>query len=224
MKSLIVAAVAGTLVMASVAARNIAEEKVVFEEAFTGALGKGWSWVREDAKAWRIEKGALLIRTSTGSLWQTDNNNHNLLLRTPPEAKPQRFAFEALVENEPTNAFEHAGLVWYADDDNNVALLKERVGEKVIVQLVSETKGRPKVGFAEKGYQEKAVWLRIKISDGKAWGLFRTTNKNDWQELGQCALPTAKGEVRIGLMTGYAAKDVEHFSRFSGFRVLQESK
>jgi beta-xylosidase len=210
--------------MGMVAAGKTAEEKVLFEEAFTGELGKGWSWVREDGKAWRIDNGTLLIRTSTGSLWQTDNNNRNLLLRTPPEAKPQRFAFEALVENEPTNAFEHAGLVWYADDDNYVALLKEKVGEKVIVQLVSETKGRPKVGFAEKGYQEKAVWLRIKISDGKAWGLFRTTNKNDWQELGQCALPTAKDEVRKGLMTGYAAKDVEHFSRFSRFPVLQESK
>jgi hypothetical protein len=100
MKSLIVAAVVGTLVMASIATSKTADEKVLFEETFTDELGKGWSWVREDPKAWRIDKGALLIRTSTGSLWQTDNNNHNLLLRTPPEAKPQRFALEALGENQ----------------------------------------------------------------------------------------------------------------------------
>ena len=147
-----------------------------------------------------------------------------LLVSGPPEAKPQRFAFEALVENEPTNAFEHAGLVWYADDDNYVALLKEKVGNNVIVQLVSETQGRPKVGFAEKPYQEKAVWLRLEVSGGKARGLFRTTARNEWQVLGQCDLPPSRGEARIGLMTGYAAQGVEHYSRFSSLRLLRDSK
>lgn len=220
MKPLILVVVVATLSMGTVGAAKRAEEKVSFKESFSGELGKGWSWVREDAKAWRIDKGVLQIRTSTGSLWQNENNNHNLLLRRPPEEKAQGFAFEVHVENEPSNGFEHAGLVWYVDDDNYVALLKEKLG-KTVVQLVSETNGRPKVGFAEKGYQEKAVWLRMEIHDGKARGLFRTTDKDEWQALGQCDLPPAKGEVRIGLMTGYAAKNAEHFSRFSDFRVLQ---
>jgi beta-xylosidase len=200
------------------------KEKVLFKEPFADRPGEGWSWVREDSKAWKIDKGALVIRTSTGGLWQKDNNNRNLLLRTLPEAKEGRIAVEVLVDNEPTNAFEHAGLVWYADDDNYVALLKEKVGNNVIVQLVSETNGKPKVGFAEKVYKEKAAWLRMEISDGKARGLFRASDNKDWQALGECDLPPTKGAVRIGLITGYAAKDAEHFSRFSGFRILQESK
>jgi regulation of enolase protein 1 (concanavalin A-like superfamily) len=146
------------------------------------------------------------------------NNNRNLLLRTPPDV--ERFAFEALVENEPTNGFEHAGLVWHADDDNYVAIMKEKLG-KVSVQLVSETNGRPKVGFAEKAYSEKAVWLRMEISAGKARGRYRTTEQKEWQDLGQCELPFATGHVRIGLMTGYAAKGAEHDSRFRSFRILQ---
>jgi regulation of enolase protein 1 (concanavalin A-like superfamily) len=221
MNPLRLAAVLVTLAIGVAAAGETAEEKVVFAETFSGELGKGWSWLREDAKDWRLDKGSLLVRTSTGSLWMKQNNNRNVLLRTPPKAP--RFAFEVLVENEPTNGFEHAGLVWYADDDNYVALMKEKVG-KVVVQLVSETDGRPKVGFAEKGYKEKAVWLRMEISGGKARGLFRTTGKTDWQALGQCDLPPAKGKVQIGLITGYAAGDAKNFSRFSSFRVLEESK
>jgi regulation of enolase protein 1 (concanavalin A-like superfamily) len=214
-------AVLVTLALGVAGAGEAAEQKVVFEDNFSGELGKGWSWLREDAKGWRLDKGSLLVRTSTGSLWMKQNNNRNVLLRTPPKA--ERFAFEVLVENEPTNGFEYAGLVWYVDDDNYVALMKEQLG-KVAVQLVSETNGRPRVGFAEKGYKEKAVWLRMEVSRGKARGLFRTTDKDDWQALGQCDLPPTKGEVRIGLMTGYAAKDVEHFSRFRALRVLHGSK
>ena len=221
MNPLRLTAVLVTLAMGVAGVGETAEEKVIFKETFSGELGKGWSWLREDAKGWRIDKGSLLVRTSTGSLWMKQNNNRNVLLRTPPKA--QRFAFEVHVENEPTNGFEHAGLVWYADDDNYVALMKEKVG-KVVVQLVSETDGRPKVGLAEKGCKEKAVWLRMEISGGKARGLFRTTDKNDWQALGHCDLPPAKGKVQIGLITGYAAVGAKHFSRFSSFRVLEEPK
>ena len=92
------------------------------------------------------------------------------------------------------------------------------------LHFVSETGGKPKAGFAEKRYKDKAVWLRMEISGGKARGLFRATDKNDWQALGQCDLPPAKGEVRIGLLTGYAAKGAMNVSRFRNFRVLAEAK
>ena len=196
------------------------KERAVFTESFDGTLAKGWSWVREDPKAWRLDKNVLVIKTSTGSLWQQQNNNRNILLRVLPDAKDQRVAFEALVENEPTNGFEHAGLVWYCDDDNYVALMREKLGAKVAVQLVSETNGKPKVGFAEKPFEPKTVWLRMELSGGKAKGLYRATEKDAWQVLGQCDLPV-KGEPRVGLITGYAPPKSDHESRFSKFRILQ---
>ena len=199
------------------------KDKLLFGEKFDGKLSNGWSWVREDAKGWRIDKGTLVIRTSTGSLWLKHNDTTNLLVRTPPQVKDGGLAVEVLVENEPSNAFEHAGLVWYYDDDNYVILVKEKVGDKQFVQLVSETEGKPKVGFAEKAYPGKTVWLRMEVSGGKAHGQFRATEKDEWQTLGQCDLPV-KGKAQVGLLTGFAEKDAEHFSRFSGFRILQETK
>jgi regulation of enolase protein 1 (concanavalin A-like superfamily) len=195
------------------------KEQVVFTEPFADKLDKGWSWVREDAKGWRIDKGVLVIKTSTGSLWQGQNNNRNILVRPLPQAK-ERVAVEVQVENEPTTGFEHAGLVWYGDDDNYVALLREKLGAKVEVQLVAEYDGKPKVGFAQKPAEPKTVWLRMEFKDGKAKGLMRATEKDEWQVLGQCELPM-KGEPRIGLITGYAPKTPEHEARFSKFRILQ---
>ncbi len=192
------------------------DDPASFTEPFDRALAPGWSWLREDAKAWKIDKGALLIRTSTGSLWQKDNNTKNLLLRKPPKAKDGTLIVEVHVENEPTNAFEHAGLVWYYDDDNYVILVREKVGKQPIVQLVSETKGRPKVGFAEKPFAPKRVSLRLEIAGGKAKGMYRATDKDEWQTLGQCELPV-KGMPRVGLITGYAPKGKEHWARFDHF-------
>ena len=195
------------------------EEKVLFHEPFDGRLSDGWAWVREEPKDWKIDPGSLVVRTSTGSLWEKQNNNHNLLLRTPPDAKGAGLAVEVLVENEPTNGFEHAGLVWYYDDDNYVMLNKEKLGGTT-VQLVSETDAKPKVGFAEKAYDGKTVWLRLEVSGGKAVGRFRATDKDDWQTLGQCDLPV-KGDPRVGLITGYAAKDSDHTSRSANSESFQ---
>src|SRR5262249_21269887 len=78
----------------AVAADEKDKEKILFEDKFGAKLADGWSWVREDPKAWKLDKGALLIRTSTGGLWMKDNNCQNVLLRTPPEIK------EAVVQSK----------------------------------------------------------------------------------------------------------------------------
>lgn len=198
-------------------------EQVLFEDSFDGRLGPGWSWVREDPQAWRVEKGMLVMRTSAGGLWQKHNNSRNILLRSLPAPGKGLICVEVQVENEPTNAFEHAGLVWYRDDDNYAILVRERVDKKPIVQLVSETKGRPRVGFAEQPYENKTVWLRMEMSRARIRGKFRSSPEKKWQLLGECELP-AMEEARVGLLTGYAPKTPEHWVQFKNFRIIRAAK
>src|SRR6516225_983812 len=113
------------------------KEKTLFTEAFTDKLDDGWTWVREDAKGWRLDKGTLIVRTSTGGLWQKENDGGNILLRTPPKVQDGKLAAEVLVDIEPTNLFENAGLNWYYDDDNYVIMVKEG-SAKIYMQLVAE--------------------------------------------------------------------------------------
>ena len=205
------------LVMADVVS---AQEKTLFTEPFVDKLADGWSWVREDPKGWRLDKGTLVIRTSRGGLWGKDNNGGNIPLRTPPVVKEGKLAVEVLVEIEPTNLFENAGLIWYYDDDNYTILVKEKIGNDMLVHVVSERDAKPGAAFHKKFNEGKNVWFRMEVEPGKLAGYYRTSAKEEWLKLGQCDLPV-RGEPKVGLTTAYAAKDAEHFTRFSNFRMLQ---
>src|SRR4051812_15847989 len=70
----------------------------MFQDAFKSKLGAGWSWVREDAKGWRIDDDGLHIRAMPGTLWKETNNARNVLLRPAPTDAAE-FALEVSVTN-----------------------------------------------------------------------------------------------------------------------------
>lgn len=197
-----------------------AQEKTLFTDPFVDKLADGWTWVREDAKGWRLGKGALVIRTFAGGLWMKDNNGGNLPLRTPPEVKEGKLAVEVMVEIEPTNMFENAGLIWYYDDDNYTILVKEKIGNDVLVQIVSERDARLNYASHKKLNDLKNVWFRMEADRDKLSSYYRASATDEWLALGQCDL-LPRGEPKVGLTTAYAAKDADHYTRFSNFRMLQ---
>jgi regulation of enolase protein 1 (concanavalin A-like superfamily) len=217
MKRVLLAALLGALTTGATGADRAPEEKVLFEEQFAGELGKGWSWVREDPKAWRIEKGALVLRSLPGYLHAKHNDSRNVLLRPLPESdKP--LAVEVRVESEPKVQFEHAGLVWYADDDNYVALFQEVLGGEVELQMVTEKDGKPHFAVARHG--AKAVWMRLVISGGKITTLYRPSPEEGWKVVGRSDVPS-RGAARVGVMSGGAPKEAERYARFRAFRILE---
>jgi regulation of enolase protein 1 (concanavalin A-like superfamily) len=195
------------------------KEKTLFAEEFKDKLSDGWTWVREDPKGWKLDKGTLVVRTSTGGLWQKENDSGNILLRTPPKVQDGKLAVEVLVDIEPTNLFENAGLIWYTDDDNYVILVKEKIGNEIHMQLVAEKDGKLEAGSKKTFNDAKSVWFRMVVEKGKVTGSYRSAPKEDWETVGQCNLP--RGEPKVGLTTAYAPKDATHYTRFSNFRVLQ---
>ena len=195
------------------------KEKPLFAEPFKDKLADGWTWVREDPKGWRLDKGTLVVTTSTGGLWQKQNNSGNILLRTPPKVQDGKLAVEVLVDIEPTNQYENAGLIWYYDDDNYVIMVKERIDKDINMQLVAEQNGGVKAGFHKK-FEGKSVWVRMEVEGDKITGRYRVSPKDDWVTLGQCGLPV-RGEPKVGLSTAYAPPGGKHFTHFSNFRMLQ---
>ena len=194
------------------------KEKVLFEEQFTGDLGKEWSWVREEPTAWRIEKGALVLRTLPGYLHARSNNSKNVLLRPLPESdKP--LAVEVYVESEPKVQYEHAGIVWYVDDDNYVSLFQEVLGGKVELQMVTEKDAKP--NFAVARHDAKGVWLRLVVSGGKITTMYKPSDEQEWKVVGQSEIP-AQGKARVGVMAGGAPPEAERYVRFRSFRILEQ--
>jgi len=186
-------------------------------KTFTGELGKEWSWVREDPNAWRIEKGSLVLRTLPGYLHAKSNNSQNVLLRPLPKSE-KPLAVEVHVESEPKVQFEHAGLVWYVDDDNYVSLFQEVLSGKVELQMVTEKAAKPR--FAVAHHEAKGVWMRLVIDGGKITSQYRPTEKEAWKVVGQSDLPAA-GTARVGVMAGGVPKDAERYVRFRAFRIVE---
>lgn len=199
---------------------QVPEEKMQFQERFTGELGKDWTWVREDPRAWRLDQGSLVLRNLPGYLHAKYNNSRNVLLRPLP-GTDRPLAVEVFVESEPKVQYEHAGLVCHVDDDNYVSLFREFLGGQVELQMVMEKQGKPT--FAKARHEAKGVWMRLLFSEGKITSLYRPSEKDPWKMVGQGAMPVG-GTARVGLMAGGAPKEAERDVRFRGFRILEIGK
>ena len=198
------------------------QEKTLFAEPFAEKLADGWTWLREDPKGWRLDKGTLIVRTAVGGIFLKEKGG-SLLLRTPPKVKDGKLAVEVLVDIQPTNGYENAGLIWYYDDDNYVIMVKEKSGNDVVMQFYAEENCKVKAGGHKKHKDEKPVWVRMEVEGDKISGSYRMSPKDDWITVGQSGLPV-RGEAKVGLTTAYAAKTPEHFTRFNNFRMLQINK
>ena len=218
MKRLLLASVLGIVAVEIVGASP--EDKVLFEEKFVGELGKEWSWVREDPKSWKIDQGALVLRTLPGYLHAGHNDSRNVLLRPLPRSE-KPLAVEVYLEGEPKVQFEHAGLVWYVDDDNYVSLFQEVLEGKVEMQMVTEKEGKPR--FAVSRHEAKGVWMRLVIAEGKITTLYRPSEKEEWKVVGKSDVPS-QGVARVGVMSGGAPKDAERHVRFRSFRILETAE
>jgi len=220
MKPYLLVATLAILIAGVARAGEDSREKVLFEEKFTGQLGKDWTWVREDPKAWRIDDGTLVLRTLPGYLHVKHDDSKNVLLRSLP--KPEKpLTVEVYVEREPKVQFEHAGVVWYVDDDNYVSLFQEVLGRKVELQMVTEKAAKP--SFAVAQHDAKGVWMRLAVAEGKITTQYRPSEKAAWKIVGKSDIPDP-GPAKVGVMAGGAPKDAERYARFRAFRILQIDK
>jgi cytochrome c len=191
-----------------------------FEEAFRGRLSEGWKWIREDAAAWKLDEGALHVRTLPGSLWEKANNAVNVLVRPAGEAT-DKLSTEVKVASQPKVNAEQAGLLWYLEDANYIKLVREIVNGKLSVAMVREENEKPvviRVVPAEAG----AFDLRLRMVSGRVRGEFRTSETAEWQLAGDCASLGA-GELMVGLFAGGGEASAERWARFERFQMSEFS-
>ena len=208
-------------------------QKVLFEDQFKDKLGDGWSWVYEDKENWRIEGGKLQIRATGGSSFMKEHNGKNYLLRTPPDVKSGELLVEVYIEIKPTEQWEHAGLMWFYDDDHYVILNKERnnYSHTTSIMFGVEKDGKivPPEGKAgpsvpETPYDAEGVWLRFRVNGKHIVGEYRTLPTNPWREAGSGELPE-KGPPTVGLHAGYAPKkELNRWASFSHFKIAELAK
>ena len=182
------------------------EPRVVFEDAFKGKVGEGWSWLRENPKAWRIKEEALEIRVEPG----VAGSVKNALLRPAPDRSKGKFAIEVTVtfNTPPTRQYEQAGITWYQNGKPVFKLVHELISGKLYI--IPGKKPAP----------SKTVELRLIVTADKYTAQFREDAKGEFKTARSAGLrPSANEQVSIQCYNG--PPDAEHWIRFDNFRILE---
>ena len=194
-------------------------DKWAFEEKFGGKPGKGWTWTREDAASWKVEKNTLQIKPLPGTLWETANSTKNLLLRDLPAAEEGTVAVEAVVANAPAVEGEEAGLLLYQDDDTYVKLVRGFVNGKPHVIFSRELKGFA-VLLSQREDGAASHRLRLRWEDRRVVAEMLGAGAAKWVVAGYCESPFAKPEgMKAGLFAQGAPADAKRWATFSEFKL-----
>jgi regulation of enolase protein 1 (concanavalin A-like superfamily) len=207
------------LILFRVAASHAGE--VVFQDNFTNKLDGSWSWVREDARAWRVTERGLEVRIQPGNLWGPANNAKNVLVRNAPDPAPGQLEISVSVTNQPTAQYEQVDLVWYYDDSHMVKLGQELVDGKLSIVMGREEADKTRT-IAIRPLTSFSVRLRLLVTSDRIRGQFRMPDSDNWREVGECDLPT-HGTPKISLQCYQGPADAEHWVRFTEFSIQRTS-
>lgn len=198
-----------------------AQDKPLFEEKFQKKLSDGWTWVREDAKGWKLTEGALEIRALPGALKGKENSAKNLLLRKAPAAgtPDEPFAIEATVKSAPAQAGEQAGVIVYENDDTYVSFVREHKDGKLFVRMIREMAGE-EIVWAERELEGEAHALRIIHMGNKIQAEVMTGKPPMWMPA-YYGEPPFKGAVKAGLVAFGGPANAERWAKFTSVRFVR---
>ena len=111
----------------------------------------------------------------------------------------------------------------YFDGFTFVAFNKEFTGKQCMF-VFHQQDGKPIMGPGETEYKESGVWLRLTMRGTKATAQFRSSEKEPWQAIGECSIPTSTKELLVGFQSGYGQEKSGRQARFRSFRILKASE
>ena len=197
-----------------------AEDKdIVFKDDFKGKLGEAWSWVREDAKGWRVTGEGLEIRIQPGNMWGGANNARNVLIHPAPDPAKQPVEVSVTVSNRPTEQYEQMDLVWYYNDSNMVKIGLEQV-DKVLCFVMGREEGDKTRTIAKIPVESFSLDLRFLVTGNKLRGQYRPSGSETWKDAGECVLPV-KGDPNVSLQVYQGPANAERWGCFTAFQIVK---
>ena len=185
-----------------------ANEKIIFEDNFAGALGEGWSWLRENPDGWRVGDGGLEICVEPGVAATV----RNALVRQAPDRSEGTFAIEVTVTNHtaPTQQYEQAGITWYND------------GKPVFKEVKELIDGQLYIIPGKQPMLARSVRLRLLVTADSWQAQYCPQGDTEFQTAATGELPPpANDQVSIQCYNG--PSDEQHWIRFERFRIERPS-
>jgi regulation of enolase protein 1 (concanavalin A-like superfamily) len=179
-------------------------------------LEAGWTWIREDPKAWRITDQGLEIRMQPGNMWGGANDARNVLVRDVPEPGEGTVTVSVNLTNRPAEQYEQVDLVWYYDDSHMVKLGQELVDGQLSVVMGREERDQCRT-IAIRPIDAQVLAVRLIVEGDAIRGEYRTPDESAWQLAGVTDLP-ANGDAKVSLQCYQGPRDVERWARLWDFQ------
>ena len=180
------------------------DETLVFKETFAGGFDSSWSWLREDAKLWRLEDGGLEVCVQPGLA----DTVINALVLDAPDRNEGSYAFEVTVHNHtlPTQQYEQAGITWYVDSKPVFKLVKELIdGDLYIIP-------------GQKPMAAQSVTLRLIVTADSWEAQFQPEGASEFETAAAGDLP-APGKDQVSLQCYNGPEGSDHWIRFEDFQI-----
>jgi regulation of enolase protein 1 (concanavalin A-like superfamily) len=198
---------------------GVGADSPLFRDEFKGGLGAEWTWIREDKAAWRVAGEGLELRILPGNLWGGANNAKNVLVRPAPDTAAGPVEVSVTITNSPVHQYEQANLAWYYNDSHMVKLGLELVDRQVCIVMGREQADRMRT-LAKIAVTGTAVRVRMRIEGNRISGEYRMAGTDAWLKAGEGDLPAPDGgRAHISLHAYQGDPNVEHWARFSDFRI-----
>lgn len=197
------------------------QDKWLFEEKFAGKPGKGWSWVREDVAASKVEKNVLHLKALPGFIWEKDATQKNLLARPLPAFKEEDgpLTVEAVVANKPEVDGEQAGIMLYLGDDHYLKLCRERVDGKLQLVFARELAGQATT-VAQREDAAASHKMRIRWEGQKISAEVLPAGAPKWIMTGYCENPFKSPEgVKAVVYACGAPAAAARWAQISDFKI-----
>ncbi len=161
------------------------------------ALDDRWTWVREDESLWSLTNspGNMQI-TSSGSLYQTSNDQKNLLLTPAPDGN---YRITARVQTSPTENYHGAALYVYQDDDNFIEAIRI-YNDGPCVALRAEIAGVRWGSYVS--VTQDDILLRMVKEEDAYYGWFSEDNGATWNFIYQFSASFSDPQVGLGVEMG----------------------
>ncbi|ANJ28196.1 DUF1349 domain-containing protein [Agromyces aureus] len=165
----------------------------------TVPLASGLTWIREDASRWSaVAPDSIRLLSGGGTLWATQNSSNGILLRDAGGATPNEVVVK--MSGATKSFYEEAGLIYYVDDENYVALHRKHNNGSPGLALVTEAGGSPNENTRITAPTTADIWLKI-TRNGNAFTGSYSTNGVDFTTVGTITNSAVGAATpRVGVM------------------------
>jgi hypothetical protein len=194
---------------------------VVVQGEFPADLGSGWSWIREELVAWRVDKGVLLVQPKRAAPRTERSGAEAHLVRALPRPGHEVYSVEVTLESGPSGSPESAGLVCVVGDKREIVLAKRaESGRDPHVRLLDRAASDRDTPRLTAACDSSKVRLRLLISGDAIIGQYRVEADEWWETLGRYAIP--KGvDLSVGIIARFGPGNERREVRFSEPRIIR---